>query len=808
MKIQPVHTCTTTHMCDNTDTSSPLSKETEVALGEQPTLSVEVKQSTTANELLAAQDKASQAEMTAVSGSKSHNNEWSSKVRDGTGGGPAPSPQDAEEFKPSRGRAQEALEISRAAGKQARGKAFPKLLQEKPPLPMCEHVQRAINLTHPFAVPPPLKEEAVKAAIWAASEHPARVNDFRERAIKAWKDVATRDWIESQKMWDKADPRVKAVAGHLNVRFIKRMEQSCVDWKDMRLADDILKGSKFLGDTPNRHIWPLRRTKPEITVQQWHKSRRALNMRCIRSMKARPPSELDDALWEKTLEEIRRDFVGEPVPLEELDLNKVAFVPRFPVWQGKVRAIDNHKVNDVNKTYGTWERLLTHGVDHAAAMIGVVASHSHPEVRVKGMTCDQWSAYKQRAMCPAEQELFYILTYNNERKLVALPVKSMVFGSSAMVLDYNRLPELICRWSWQHLRIPVHHYFDDLWNFEGEHTADTAMAGILAVHEMTGVHLDPPKWKKGNPDEPPQKKAKIQYPTFLCVLLGVLFDLLKLQVTNTEDRITSLTEMIEGFRKAGKITPGEASKVRGKLGFASAQLYGRAAASHMKSLRTRQEQDDDEKLDISPSLDRCFRYFKNALRHETPREIPIHHALRPLAVIYSDAEGTGGLGFCCFNSSERIMHVAASKAPEDFCTWLGERMKNPIAPLEAYAAYAAVHHFQDRLEGMNIILFEDNTVVENALITGSSDCEVTNELAHQFWLLCTRKKLSVWIERVPSKSNLADIPSRQSLGAPPISENLPEGMPFINVACEVPPWKTLLGPLLTKQKQGCPPFKQ
>ena len=59
-----------------------------------------------------------------------------------------------------------------------------------------------------------------------------------------------------------------------------------------------------------------------------------------------------------------------------------------------------------------------------------------------------------------------------------------------------------------------------------------------------------------------------------------------------------------------------------------------------------------------------------------------------------------------------------------------------------------------------VILFVDNDSAASCLVRGFSPKQDTCSLVGQFWLAASESEVEVYIDRVESKSNIADGPSR------------------------------------------------
>ena len=91
--------------------------------------------------------------------------------------------------------------------------------------------------------------------------------------------------------------------------------------------------------------------------------------------------------------------------------------------------------------------------------------------------------------------------------------------------------------------------------------------------------------------------------------------------------------------------------------------------------------------------------------------------------------------------------------------------------LELMAIVPGVSTFRSLLAGRRVRIWCDNVGGEHALKTGSAKATDHNLIVHGIWLHATRSGYSLWIERVASHENIADLPSRgafdvlDSLGA-------------------------------------------
>ena len=102
---------------------------------------------------------------------------------------------------------------------------------------------------------------------------------------------------------------------------------------------------------------------------------------------------------------------------------------------------------------------------------------------------------------------------------------------------------------------------------------------------------------------------------------------------------------------------------------------------------------------------------------------------------------------------------------------LERRCDNQITSLEIMAALMALSTFAPLIFDRSVVLFSDNKGAEGSVRRGSARVWDQCKMVHEIWTLAFQLKLHLWIERVPSEQNLADLPSRceygivQALGA-------------------------------------------
>ena len=93
-------------------------------------------------------------------------------------------------------------------------------------------------------------------------------------------------------------------------------------------------------------------------------------------------------------------------------------------------------------------------------------------------------------------------------------------------------------------------------------------------------------------------------------------------------------------------------------------------------------------------------------------------------------------------------------------SWRTDR-KTYIAELETLAAIAVYTTYPSLLAGRRINHFIDNTVALSALVHGYSGKVELAKAVNIFYLQMISLRSSVYFDYVPSKANIADLPSRE-----------------------------------------------
>ena len=253
-----------------------------------------------------------------------------------------------------------------------------------------------------------------------------------------------------------------------------------------------------------------------------------------------------------------------------------------------------------------------------------------------------------------------------------------------------------------------------------------------------------------------------------CDALGVVIDLSEAadgicKISNTPSRISKIKLEVDRILEQGWISQVDAQKLRGRMQFADAQVYGRTGKRCIKVLRdfaTRR------RSKILANDVHHLNLFVCLLESDEPRLVKsdnLAHVVIMTDACYERGSETlsCGLGGILVDPQTNIKQFFSCALSEDHRNLLGEQYKKQII-FEAETLCAIVSHllWMPQLENRKAFLYVDNEGTKFSLIRGASENETVEILAQIFAENEILVKTSCWITRVSSYSNLADDPSR------------------------------------------------
>jgi hypothetical protein len=146
-----------------------------------------------------------------------------------------------------------------------------------------------------------------------------------------------------------------------------------------------------------------------------------------------------------------------------------------------------------------------------------------------------------------------------------------------------------------------------------------------------------------------------------------------------------------------------------------------------------------------------------------PRTIPISINTRTVLVFTGGSweDGVAGLGAALLDESTGSRVVIQDRVQENLLSlWKGLVGDQLICQIELLAMVLVRWQWKHELHNRRVLLFVYNNSARGGAVKGSSNSPTMDDLVKAFYAIEVHLPSFWWVERVPSKSNPADEPSR------------------------------------------------
>lgn len=538
-----------------------------------------------------------------------------------------------------------------------------------------------------------------------------------------------------------------------------------IGFEDPIVMDHMENGVRLVGWEEDSPLYSKRFSPPSITEAQlssdavWR--RRSLRGRAA----SQGEEELAGQLWTETMKELEARFLKGPFECEEevsdfLGCNDWRLLQRFLLLQGaelKPRVIDNLKESAVNAAFGSTSYLALQDVDFVGGFVAfisrvlstgpaieiglssgeVLRGELHQSFKAKpalvGRTVDLSKAYKQVALHPSSRKHSVLGVKRQKGDWAFFVSRSIPFGASASVFSFNKITRALWTALVRKFGLLVCVFFDDFPVSEFEPLQHSTSQLLHSFFDCLG-------WLHATSG----KKAE-DFCSDMTVL-GVTLDLSmawdgSVKIANKAGRLDRIVKLSGDLAEAKDPSMHDLSVLQGLLNFAGGFVAGRAFKPilHMvqQVIKTR---------DFS-TLKQIKLYIEQVVKVSAPRWI------------HSNAQTSWGGILIDDQGAHRIVHHG-TVPPRMVEAWKNSSGEQIICQIEMYAALVMRFHYRDLLLNRPCMFFIDNEATRIALLKGSSPSISLFRMTHAISVLDSAKPCGIWYERVPSFSNIGDLPSR------------------------------------------------
>ena len=211
-----------------------------------------------------------------------------------------------------------------------------------------DFVDRALDTPHPFSVESCLPD-ILQAAITANVTLDASViATQRMEFIKKWTNRAIALNDAEKTLRSSMDPVVAECTKQKRILLFTEMLRE-LQYPDMGVVDELTHGSDLIGDVPPTGMLPGKLSMATQTSEGLAARSKLVQKQLLHSVASSGDCEIDEAIWNKTLEEVAEGWLSGPDFAEAGDDEPIS--RRFGLRQrDKIRPIDDFSASGVNDT--------------------------------------------------------------------------------------------------------------------------------------------------------------------------------------------------------------------------------------------------------------------------------------------------------------------------------------------------------------------------------------------------------------------------------------------------------------------------
>ena len=320
----------------------------------------------------------------------------------------------------------------------------------------------------------------------------------------------------------------------------------------------------------------------------------------------------------------------------------------------------------------------------------------------------------------------------------------MPFGATASVVAWHRVGDLLLEIARRLLHLPAFRYVDDYFAAErtgiAQHGLGTFVRLVRAVLGSSAV-----------------ADAKTEFRPELVILgiqvtsgyEGACFQLCPAKAEKWSAQIRVAIESLH-------LDSGSAQKLAGRLNFATQHLFHKLGRAMIKPIYAQKTTGTGN---VGPRLLEALEWWLMVLlQNVTERRAWNGSDRRPCRLFVDAASTPARLAAVLFIDGQVFYSDAAPT--QQLMEQLAARRDKQITSLEIIGILMALATFAGSLQGRKVILYSDNKGAEHTTARGSARAFDHNQLVHEIWTLVFQLGIHLWIERVPSKFNISDSPSR------------------------------------------------
>ena len=644
-----------------------------------------------------------------------------------------------------------------------------------------QHLEKAFQLHHPSlsntVVPDALRWNIFR--LFTEGCHATAM--MRTNGLKAMMAMKEQLRQQEEELKSKMPDHLKGVVkGKALCLFRKLLEET--NFPDMRVCEMMEQGVGLTGFEPESNLFDKKFQPPSMTVQQLNHQAKWRRMQMMSQPMTSDEMEQREDLERESMTEVDAGFLKGPFTVnqisEMLQSDDWSLSKRFALYQGeerKGRIIDNYKDSGINQAFGSSSYIALQDTDFVVGLLKFLMQVMTNECEVNvtlsdgrvlrgswhssfadkpallGRCVDLSKAYKQVAINSASL-MHGVLGYKvADAEWRLFMTHSLPFGASASVFAFNKISRALWHILTHKFGILASVFYDDYPCFEflplASHTTKF-LDGFFDVlgwkHAVTG--------KKAAAFDLQMQALGVQYD-----LEGIWHG--QLVVQNKPGRLERILQLTKEFNDNKKGEGQIAATIGGLLNFSGGFVLGHSlkpATQLLYRWMSPSRPPDSLKAELCDLI--------RVLIHDVkPKKVTVNDIETPV-LIYTDGafeNEVGTWGALVIDPYTKACDVFAGSVPSHLTRfWIENVGQQIICEVEMYAYICVRWHLRAALDGRLGICFIDNEACRMSLVKRNSSSTAMLLLTSIVSIVDANRPFGAWFERVPSFSNLADMPSR------------------------------------------------
>ena len=598
---------------------------------------------------------------------------------------------------------------------------------------------------------------ALTAAIdWVASTAPetikaereATINSIMARAQELQKSGAVKSWFSQ------ASADIQQACADVNGPLMEELVQQSA-FSDKACPDIFRYGARFIGQLQCPATKEPVQHKMPASIEALQQALPAQNNSTLKKLK---PDKFGETLVKQIEADAKLHRMTNPRPVSQDDVNNLCFAKRFGIEQGekivvdelgnktvtpKIRAIDDCTASGVNACTQPACKLRVDGTD--ALVTSMRRFHNASGKVPHLMKADIDAAYRRVPIAPEDRwAAAVVFKTDNDEPMLAEHI-TMPFGSVSSVYGWDRAGDMLSHFARVLLKIPLNRYVDDY--FGAEH-AETIGHAKECFAKLVRLLLG----------ESAIAEHKLEHGPALIVLgLDLNATSGGVNCRPSQAKREKWLKIIAKALAEKDLPSGAAAKLAGALNWAAQHSFQKLGRAMLRPLYFHSKVWSAK---WSEHLELALRWWQEVLHLELQQVWSWYDIPWSWGHLYCDARGDPAqIAAVLFMDGERFF--CDMRVPDSILIFFPARKDNQILGLEMLSIALGLSSFASRIKNRRIIIWSDNTGAEAAAKGGTAKAFDHACLAHCLWTRAAQLQTHMHIRRVPSKFNIADLPSRE-----------------------------------------------